>query len=350
MKEITKTKEYLEHLASFPRLNPNPIIEANSSGRVTFHNTAAIEVLKKLGIKKDVNIFFPNDMNEILKALEQEKKAQFYREVEIKDIIFGENIYLEPRFNSVRIYASDITERKRAEEAIKKYEAQLKESNRLKDLFMDIMYHDLLNPVGIIKNFVELLAADESSKNMQEEIRVLHRNARKLEEIIESVSKLAKVESMEKMEFQKQDLNVILREVIQSFEQYLVEKGMQVEYESEGEYPAKANPIIEEVFSNLLSNAIKYSPEKSRIVIGIEDDGKNWKVGVKDYGVGVPDEFKETIFERFKRVDSRGVKGTGLGLAIVKRLVEMHNGKVWVEDNPDGGSIFYVALPKLKLC
>ncbi|MEE8358746.1 MAG: HAMP domain-containing sensor histidine kinase, partial [Candidatus Hydrothermarchaeales archaeon] len=63
---------------------------------------------------------------------------------------------------------------------------------------------------------------------------------------------------------------------------------------------------------------------------------------------GIPDEYKEGVFDRFKRVKKEGVKGTGLGLAIVKKVVEAHNGRVWVEDNPGGGSIFYVTLPQVQ--
>jgi len=70
------------------------------------------------------------------------------------------------------------------------------------------------------------------------------------------------------------------------------------------------------------------------------------KVMVKDRGEGVPDEYKEKIFRRFERRMKEGVKGTGLGLAIVRRVMEFHKGKVWVEDNPGGGSIFCVLLPK----
>lgn len=163
----------------------------------------------------------------------------------------------------------------------------------------------------------------------------------------ESASKLAKIESMEKIEFQRQDLNAILKKVIESFEPVFKEKGMQVEYSVKGEYPARVNPVIEEVFLNLISNAIKYSPEKSRIVVGIEDANDSWLVMVKDHGEGVPDEYKEAIFERFKRADRMGVKGSGLGLAIVRQIVELHRGRVWVEDNPEGGSVFYVTLPKI---
>ncbi|MCK4247969.1 MAG: HAMP domain-containing histidine kinase, partial [Methanomicrobia archaeon] len=79
-----------------------------------------------------------------------------------------------------------------------------------------------------------------------------------------------------------------------------------------------------------------------KIEITIEDELGNWKVCVKDYGKGIPDKLKNVIFERFEKKGA----GTGLGLAIVKQIVILHRGKVWIEDNPEGGSIFCVSLPK----
>jgi signal transduction histidine kinase len=136
-----------------------------------------------------------------------------------------------------------------------------------------------------------------------------------------------------------------MRKVISDFTPMFRNTGMRVEFFGEEKCIAQVNPHIEEIFSNLLSNAVKYGPENTRITVGIKSDGKDWLVSVKDRGNRIPDEYKEIIFERFKRIEKRGVKGTGLGLSIVKRIVEIHKGKVWVEDNPDGGNIFLVTIP-----
>jgi len=104
--------------------------------------------------------------------------------------------------------------------------------------------------------------------------------------------------------------------------------------------------MIGSVFYNLLSNAIKYSPEGKKIEVNIIDNRENWKIYVKDCGSGVSAEDKSRLFTRFQRADKKGVKGTGLGLAIAKRIVELHKGRIWIEDNPEGGSIFYVEIPK----
>ena len=105
--------------------------------------------------------------------------------------------------------------------------------------------------------------------------------------------------------------------------------------------------MIEEVFVNILSNAIKYSPLESKIIVDILDAGENWKVTVTDFGEGVLDEHKMSLFDRFQRVNKLAVKGSGLGLAIVKRIIKLHGGDVGIEDKPSGvGSVFWVTVGK----
>ena len=72
-------------------------------------------------------------------------------------------------------------------------------------------------------------------------------------------------------------------------------------------------------------------------------------MSIKDQGKGIVGDDKEKIFSRFERLDVNGIQGLGLGLAIVKRIVQLHSGQIWVEDNPTGGSIFYVSLPKSRM-
>lgn len=240
----------------------------------------------------------------------------------------------------------DITERRRAEEELKTYAAKLEDANSLKELFTDVMRHDLLNPAGVIKNFAELLIGDAKDENQKKIALSIKRNSDKLIGMIEDASMLAKLESAEKLESGKRDLNEILKSVIESFQLQLQEKRMKLEHLAKSECPAMVNQSIENVFTNLLSNAIKYSPEGGKIETNILDEGKMYRIYVKDWGYGIRDEDKHRIFNRFQRADKWGVKGTGLGLSIAKRVVELHGGRVWVEDNAEGGSIFYVELPK----
>jgi PAS domain S-box-containing protein len=114
--ERKKAEAKIEHLASFPQLNPNPVIETDLEGRVIFYNAATDSVFQKLGVKVDVRLFLPPDMTGIIQALKQKNEGEYViTEVGLHGRVFTENITHHPQMNVVRIYAQDITERKRAE-------------------------------------------------------------------------------------------------------------------------------------------------------------------------------------------------------------------------------------------
>jgi two-component system, chemotaxis family, sensor kinase Cph1 len=102
------------------------------------------------------------------------------------------------------------------------------------------------------------------------------------------------------------------------------------------------------VFQNLISNAIKFRRpgEKPRIHVRAEREGSEWRLAVRDEGIGFDPQYADTIFAAFKRLHSRGkYPGTGIGLAICKRIVEGHGGRIWADSKPDCGATFYFTLP-----
>jgi signal transduction histidine kinase len=107
--------------------------------------------------------------------------------------------------------------------------------------------------------------------------------------------------------------------------------------------------LITQVLYNLMSNAIKFvEPEKGLVQIKVYTDLDEIQIVVSDNGKGVPDELKELIFDKFFQAKNQTIKkpqGSGLGLAISKRIVELHGGKIWVENTPGGGARFNFTLP-----
>ncbi len=171
---------------------------------------------------------------------------------------------------AILLAIEDITERKRAEETLKNYAAKLEEANRLKDLFTDIMRHDLLNPLGVIKIATEqILLMETKDERMRNTLQIIKRNADKLIDMIKSASMYAILESAEKLERKSLDLNEIFIAVADNFKLQPEEKNMKLEYISKGECCIMANPMIDAIFSNLLSNAIKYSPAGRKIEVNI---------------------------------------------------------------------------------
>src|SRR5271157_1744501 len=123
--ELRQVEEHTQHLASFPQLNTNPVLEVDVSGKVTFSNPAAQNILERMGMSKgEFNAFLPEDLGAVLRDWNKKNGSTIRREVILTDRVFGETIHLVPQFKVARIYAYDITERKRAEEALRRASEQ----------------------------------------------------------------------------------------------------------------------------------------------------------------------------------------------------------------------------------
>jgi len=228
-------------------------------------------------------------------------------------------------------------------EKISSYSRKLENMNHLKDLFTDVLRHDLLNRASVIKMSAETLLYEDPDKP---ELKLLKKSGDDLIELIESATRLSKLESLEDLDITTIDLKILIDTVVETYRPLLTEKRLDVENRIPESFSVNANPVLEEVFSNLITNAIKYAANGEKVIIESSEDENNLRIRVKDHGPGISDDFKEEVFERFQRRTISGVKGSGLGLAIVKRIVELHSGRVWVEDNTPQGSIFNVEIPK----
>jgi hypothetical protein len=347
-----KLQEFFSELENILHTVPAAVLTTNGDGLINFFNRRAMEYLGKsereiLGTRIWDYFQEPEVRDAIQKMLKGELDE---KTVNLEATLpTGKTVQLSisavpgtgGKVEGVGVVASllDITRLKRLLE-------ELGETNRMKDLFLDILRHDLLNPAGVINNYIDLMLEDAKGSE-KEDLLAIKRAVDKILNIIEDAAQLARLEAI-KPEFKDLDLDAILKNVIEDFQPLFKEAGIEVEYKSPGNLPIRASPILYDVFANLLSNAIKYARDGRRVIIEVDDDGENYIIRVKDFGVGVPDEFKEIIFERFKRKEKRGVKGTGLGLAIVKRIVDIHGGEVWVEDNSPKGAVFVVKLPKQR--
>lgn len=239
----------------------------------------------------------------------------------------------------------DITDQVNAEESLKRYAQELEESNQMKELFSDILSHDLLNPIGIIKNISEIRLEDDPDGD--EDFKTILRNSQKTLDLIENARMLSKLESDQEINFEDLDLKDILENTSYDLELLFNGAGIQLVNNIKSSMPIKANVLLEHLFINLLTNAIKYAKEGKKVVIDGEELSESYKISLTDFGPGIPDKDKKDIFTRFRRTYKGDIKGSGLGLTIVKKLVEMHNGKIWIEDNPESGAVFIVELPKV---
>jgi PAS domain S-box-containing protein len=247
---------------------------------------------------------------------------------------------------SVVEIARDVTDIKRAEAELACYAANLEEANRLKDLFTDIMSHDLLNPAAASRYFVDRLREGETDPRRLQFVDTIERNLCRLIAMIENVSAYSRLRETQALTGQALDVGEVVRRVLADIEGELLAAGISVEGPAAGVYPAFVHPMFGNVVANLVGNAVKYAAGGKRIAVGIESRGEQWVLSVTDWGEGIADAHKKGVFTRFERLGKEGVKGSGLGLAIARRIDELHKGRIWVEDNPEGGSVFRVSISR----
>jgi PAS domain S-box-containing protein len=233
----------------------------------------------------------------------------------------------------------DVTDIKRAEE-------ELRERNRLKDLFTDVMRHDLMNPAAGIRLASEALLRVEQDAAKSGLLRGIRRGADDMIGLCEAATKYAKIADVTQVDMREHDLGSILVETVAAFRAELEQRRASIRFEPDRPFPAQVSPLIADVFANLISNAVKYGPEGSGIEVTVRDEGERWRVVVADRGPGIPDEDKPRVFGRFERLEPLRARGAGLGLAIARQIVDLHRGRIWVEDNPGGGSAFCVEVAK----
>ncbi|MHB8835943.1 MAG: sensor histidine kinase [Candidatus Methylomirabilia bacterium] len=239
----------------------------------------------------------------------------------------------------------DVSEKIAAENHLRRYAAELEESNKLRQLFNDILSHDLLDPLWAASGQADLLAAraPEEFRGPLGSIQAALGEAR---EILGDAHAFLQLRDEDGPGFADLDVAALLREVAASFEGEAGRRGIAIELRLPRTLRATASPILRQAFANLVSNALKYGPEGAAVTIEAENGPALVQVAVRNRGERIPEEFRQRVFERFVQGGKRGIKGVGLGLAIVRRIAELHGGHVRVEDDPGGGSVFFFVFPR----
>lgn len=226
-----------------------------------------------------------------------------------------------------------------------------REMDRLKSELIAQVSHDLKQPLGVMRGYLELLDMinnfDAKSKDY---VGMIDRSINNMRQLIDDLLDLARIESGMELEFKPVDLRSLLSECTQTYLSNAERKFITVDQVLPDKLPiiSGERARLQQIFNNLISNAIKYTPASGKVTIAAEDRGATVRVIVQDNGLGISAEDQLHIFDRFYRVrrpETDDIEGTGLGLAIVKTLVEAHHGRIRVESQIGEGTTFFVTLP-----
>ncbi|HUJ12315.1 MAG TPA: ATP-binding protein [Thermoanaerobaculia bacterium] len=210
--------------------------------------------------------------------------------------------------------------------------------------FISDFSHEVRTPLAGLRSAVETLEhnSDRLSPEDDKQLRrIMARQLRRLERLVDDLSELSRIESGDlTLDIRPVELRPILDDLVEDFAEQSVQHRVRFEVRGEGSAIADSNRL-QQAFSNLIDNAIKYGGDDHRITIDIRDG----EVRVSDEGEGIAPPEREKIFHRFYRID-KTIPGSGLGLAITKHLVLQQRGTIDVESKPGHGATFIVRLPR----
>ena len=252
----------------------------------------------------------------------------------------------------------DISDRKKAEDALKLAKEEAEKTLAIKNEFTSTVSHELRTPLAISKQALSLMLREKvgALTKKQKEIAVMaDSNLDRLGILINDILDIQRLEAG-RLELKKEDVEIvgIVRENCKAWE--LAAKGQKIHLSAatpDHSVILKIDPLrFIQILSNLINNAIKFTPEDGRVDIAVSEAAEAVRFSVTDTGTGIAQEDIPKLFQKFKqigRVSGAGAKGTGLGLSIAKSLVELHGGKISVESQLGKGSVFSFTIPKVSL-
>lgn len=246
---------------------------------------------------------------------------------------------------------------------LKREKMERENADRMKEArlqFFTNISHEIRTPMTLVISPIEKLINSDNDPARQKEYRLIHRNAKRILRLVNELMDIRKIDkSQMHLTFTESNLVPFIDDICATFSQVTTDRNISLRFNHEENPEINAwvdTANFDKIIMNLLSNAVKFTPDGGKIDIdlstGVNPDDKSplgeyIEISVTDTGIGIPEEDRKHIFDRFYQVETSNVKGTGIGLHLVNSLVQLHHGTIEVSDNPEGsGTRFVIHIPQ----
>lgn len=260
---------------------------------------------------------------------------------------------LNGKIGGLIMFTEVITEQIKAKEDLQRKTIELERSNIELEHFAYITSHDLKEPLRVISSYSKLLEKKLAKYNVHDEsistyVEYITSSIDRMQEMINDILAYSRVGR--KTIYEEVKLNNVLHNVLSDLSDTIKEKNADIIFENLPDMII-CETEVRQLFQNLIANALKFiNPDRSPIikVSSTKINSDEWQFSISDNGIGIEKDFFERIFIIFQRLHTREeFEGTGIGLALCKKIVENHNGKIWVESVFGSGTTFYFTLKNM---
>ncbi len=284
-----------------------------------------------------------------------QRHAHGPQEERILDFVYMPLKDTDQKISGILVHGIDITERKRAEDGLRKLASELSESNQHKTEFLAILAHELRNPLAPIRNGLEVLSLTADDPAAFSKVReMMQRQVNQMVHLIDDLLDIARISNGKlELKIARVALSKIIGHAVETSMPNINanQHSLTLDVPEEPIFLNADQMRLSQVLANLLTNAAKYTPTGGNIALSAKIVDGDLVIAVTDNGIGIPAEALPLIFTMFTQIGlnmSRAQGGLGIGLSLVNRLVDMHGGSVAVRSDGVGkGSTFTVRLPTI---
>jgi PAS domain S-box-containing protein len=363
--DITERKLAEERFRLVVEASPSGMIMTNPDGRIVLVNAEAERLFgypREELIGKPIELLVPPR----IRSEHVHFRDAFHARPEARSMGIGRDLHIvrkdgtelpvEIGLNPIRTREGmmvlsaiiDISERKRAVQALAKRSEELQRSNADLEQFAYVASHDLQEPLRMVASYTELLSEHLAGRLDEKAEKYIHYavdGAKRMQQLVKDLLAYSRA-GTQGGTLGPIKSEIVVKNVLESLKVAIEESRAEIVCDNLPTVHADAVQLGQ-VFQNLVGNALKFHDERPpHVHIGAVRDNGEWVFSVKDDGIGIDKEYAERVFQMFQRLHERGrYDGSGIGLAIAKKIVERHGGRIWFDSQLEKGATFYFTMP-----